>query len=141
MAGFLTFFEPEDLTKLMDLIKSRVAIGFGSAVPLTYNPAFSRQTSLASLIEGLDVFGRLAIRPPATEDAARQNPALVAETRWGKLSGFHLFSWLTCQLPLLWPLVPIFGLPFLLIHSSKETTPSGETPTTTGSDVESSESI
>jgi hypothetical protein len=116
MAGFIAFIEPEDLTKLMTWLKRRVEIGFGSPEPLTYNAESKQQTSLASLIEGLDVFGRLTIEP-----ASSAASYLSAESRWGGLRGFNLFAWLTCRLPILWPLFPLFGLPFLLFHQKRET--------------------
>ena len=67
MAGLLTFVYPEDLTKCMDKIKQVLNHRLGAPIRLTYCPQESLDRSLASVIEGLDIFGRLEIQP-RTED-------------------------------------------------------------------------
>jgi hypothetical protein len=111
-ASFITFIYPEDLTKAMEFIKKLVYAKFGAASPLIYSGAVARQKSMASLIEGLDVFGRLTVL--AAEGEAEQR--LTAVTPYGKLTGYALFAWLTARLPLLWCLYPVIGLPWAMSH-------------------------
>ena len=107
MTSFIVFIYPEDLARVMDLIKMIVEWNFGHAYVLRYDPSVDRQASLASVIEGLDVFGRLRITP-------RENTPLCVETPKGQLTGMGLFACLTGRLPLLWILFPFVGLPGLL---------------------------
>ncbi len=112
VASFITFIYPEDLTKAMDFVKEHVTAKFGAGTPLVYNGAFARQKSQASLVEGLDVFGRLSVK--AAEGEAEQR--LTAITPYGKLTGYDLFAWLTGRLPLLWIIYPVIGLPWAMSH-------------------------
>ena len=109
MTSFVTFIYPQDLARCMDFIKSMIDKRFGSAHVLRFDPSVARQASLASVLEGLDVFGRLNISP--TEGAP-----LCVETAKGRLTGSGLFAWLTGRLPLLWLLFPVVALPGLLMH-------------------------
>lgn len=86
---------------------------FGAPTALTYSREGKLQTSLASVIEGLDIFGRLSLQEREGESAA----GLRLETLQ-PAGGFALLAWLTGRLPLLWPLFPLLGLPFALIARS-----------------------
>ena len=68
MSGFVLFIYPEDLSRCMDFIKSRIVVGFGPATPLLYNPANKGQLSIASVLEGLDILGRLQIAADDSSD-------------------------------------------------------------------------
>jgi hypothetical protein len=112
MASFITFIYPEDLTKAMEFVKKQIYAKFGAATPLIYSGAVARQKSKASLIEGLDVFGRLSVK--AAEGETEQK--LTAHTAYGQLTGYDLFAWLTGRLPLLWIIYPFIGLPWAMSH-------------------------
>jgi hypothetical protein len=118
MTSFIAFIYPEDLTRAMDFLKRRINTYFGPATPLLYNGAVSRQTSTASVLEGLDIFGRLHIMPMTPPDdvvaEGARSPVLVAMTAFGPLTDFQLFAWLTARLPLLWILYPLIGVPWRL---------------------------
>lgn len=122
MAGFLTFVEPSDFTKSADFLKTRITIGFGPGADFTYNPNNKTQTAWASVLEGMDIFGRLKIGASQEGD----HSGLVAKTSLGQWHGFKLFCWLTGQLPLLYPLYPLFGLPLAsLCRTSKSAASEG----------------
>jgi Vitamin K-dependent gamma-carboxylase len=114
MTSFITFIYPEDLTRCMDFVKKRIDSFFGPAADLHYNPLVPRETSLASVLEGLDVFGRLNILPV---DGA----VLSAQTSQGRIIGIDLFAFLTGRLPLLWPLFPFIKVPRLLAQAKPKT--------------------
>jgi len=121
MTAFLTFIYPEDLTKLMELIKTQIYARFGASTPLVYSGAYARQKSQASLIDGLDVFGRLAIKAADLEGATteiKEEQRLTAMTKYGPLTGYDLFAWLTGRLPLLWCFYPFVGLPWAMSHKA-----------------------
>lgn len=107
ISSLICFIYPEDLTKWMDYLKARIQLRFGSPAALIFNPAIPLQCSFASVIEGLDIFGR--IRFVAQESSTQTERLMVVSDR-GTLKGFALFCWLTSRLPLLWPIFPITGL-------------------------------
>jgi hypothetical protein len=109
MTSYWCFADPKDLEKVMTWIKARIAVGFGPAAVLAYNPSVLEQASMASVIEGLDVFGRLQITAkPGTN-------RITAEIPGGTLTGMKLFSWLTLRLPILFFVYPLFGLPYQIM--------------------------
>jgi hypothetical protein len=105
MATFINFVDPLDLSKCMDYIKTRVRNAFGEPIQLFYNPASEAHKGLASVIEGLDVFGRLTIS--SVNKNFRQTSLLFAETERGTITGLPLLALLSSILPLLWPLCPV----------------------------------
>jgi hypothetical protein len=107
MIGYVTFVYPEDLAKCMDRIKARINSICGPSSRLVYDQQESRQVALASVLEGLDIFGRLSI--------AGGRGLMTVETIHGSLNGWRLFAFLTARLPLLWILFPVFGLPTMLM--------------------------
>ena len=123
MSSFVTFIYPEDMARSMDFIKGQLNARFGPATTVLYNSAIPRQVSMASVLEGLDVFGRLNITAiDATTLAEGEHRELVAMTEFGPLTGSNLFAWLTKRLPLLWILYPVVGLPWSMSHN-KQTPP------------------
>jgi hypothetical protein len=102
MAGFVTFIPGEDLSRFMDLFKVRISAGFGAPIPVYYNQENAKQKSIASILEGLDILGRLIITP-------RDTGLLSIETPTRVLTGFKLFCCLTSRLPLLWLFYPLIG--------------------------------
>jgi len=123
MAAFITFVEPTDLRKAADYVKSQINTGFGGATRFTYLNNNRSQTSLASVIEGLDILGRLTIE--ADESATTER--VTAQTSFGNLNGWKLFCWLTCQLPILYPAFPFSGLPFLIMNKPSAVVPTEQT--------------
>jgi hypothetical protein len=107
LACFLTFIYPKDLTRVMDFVKRRITRFFGGPAKLFYNPHNRLQPSLASVIEGLDVFARL-------EYVCWDDDHIAIDTVRGRLSGAGMFAWLTAILPLLWLIYPVVGLPYQL---------------------------
>lgn len=107
IAGLVTFVFPEDFGKAMSYIQRRINKGFGLPERLYYATGNQRETALASVLEGLDVFKRLEIIGSDEKDCT-----VHADTKYGELHGLSLFSWLSCRLPLLWFVYPFTGLLF-----------------------------
>jgi hypothetical protein len=107
ITAYINFVDPQDLTRCMDYIKAGVRHVFGGPVNLFYNPSREEGMALASVVEGLDVFGRLEIVSGARQKM--HEPVLFVETERGRISGFALFSWLSARLPMLWLFYPLVG--------------------------------
>jgi hypothetical protein len=124
MTSFIVFIYPEDLTKVMDFIKKRINATYGPPATLLYDPASERQTSEASVLEGIDILGRLNIKAIEPGDkVADGQQRLVGLSEYGPISNGDLFAWLTARLPILWPLFLFIGLPWqLMLRQPKPST-------------------
>jgi hypothetical protein len=119
VSGLLTFVYAEDLTKVMDWLKSRIELHSGPPMRLVYNPQSPTQLSTASIIEGLDIFGRLRIIP---QDADGPMAILNGEE---KLTGVAMVGCLSARLPLLWPLYPFALITRAMTNTGSTTKPVG----------------
>jgi len=109
ITGLISFVYPDDLSDLMNRFKSWISLRYGPPSAVIYNPAIARHLSWASVLEGIDIFGRLRMEP--TEGVQR----LTTVRKNDKITGMRLIAFLAPKLPLLWPIYPLMLLSLMAI--------------------------
>jgi hypothetical protein len=110
LAAYVLFVEPDDMARVWNWIRSRIASHLGGPVTVIYDSASEYLRRLANLLRALDVFHRLSLidlrasqtqynLPP--DDDRKQ---LLVETPSGFRQGPDGLKTLAAVLPLLWPL-------------------------------------
>lgn len=125
MASLITFVYPEDLSRLMDTLKRYAIKLFGRPAALIYDGNSTMSLRLVSVIQGLDIFGRLRYFPRTlrVDDTAAQSIKaawLTLHESDRLIEGNALLRRLALKLPLLW-----FLWPALCLVSQKLKTPIG----------------
>jgi hypothetical protein len=117
--SLIVFIYPEDLTRLMDRTKIKIADWFGSPAILTFDGAVPVQAKWARTFEQLDILGRLSLVDIAVPESRDTLPSPLPEDGGSGLLLFCRGEWLSssdtkralcARLPLCWPLYPVLAL-------------------------------
>jgi Vitamin K-dependent gamma-carboxylase len=110
LAAYVLFIEPDDMARVWNWIRGRIAAHFGEPVTVIYDGASERLRRLANLLRAIDVFHRLSLvdlrdsqtrynLPPETN-----RERLLVATPSGFRQGPDGLQTLAAVVPLLWPL-------------------------------------
>jgi uncharacterized membrane protein YphA (DoxX/SURF4 family) len=116
ICSLVTFVYPEDLSRFGGMIRGYITKVFGQPDSLMYDPTFIPEAHLVSVIEALDVFGRLKmtehIKDLANGNATAQKriPDLTIKTKAGTITGYRALIGLSTRLPLLYIFSPLLFL-------------------------------
>jgi hypothetical protein len=125
IATFVTFVYPEDLSRTWSWTRRHVGPYLGQPITLVYDTARPRAIRVATLLEAIDILGRLRfidLRAPGTLVApdvvqAAERGRIVALSQTGWHAGFDAIRTISTRVPLLWPLAP-----FALLAPDREPT-------------------
>ena len=128
MCVYVTFVEPEDLAKVMDLVRAKVQPLFGAPYLVSYDGHCILCTRTVGLIHRLDIFRCLnfvdfreqenkAILSAVEE--SRLEKEMLLKSKDGFVGGFFAFRLISLLCPLLWPLVPILYIPGVSLIGQK----------------------
>jgi hypothetical protein len=113
MSSYFAFVEPEDLSKAMDSIKSKIHAYFGQPTVLAFDGKSITSVRAVGVLHRMDVFGFLELldsRNMASPEL-KQAGQLFLQSKGSWLTGFDAFRWMTLRLPLLWLVSPFVFVP------------------------------
>ena len=110
LAAYVLFVEPDDMTRVWNWIRDRIAVHLGGPVTVIYDSASERLRRLANLLRAIDVFRRLSLVDLRDSQTHYNLPPETGRERLliGTPSGFRQgpdgLQTLAAVVPLLWPL-------------------------------------
>ncbi len=116
MITYVTFIYPEDLTRAWAWVRQRVGPWLGTPVNVVYDGAVPRAVRIVSVLQAMDVFGRLRVIDRHAPELSLAHPDLTAsasgpEVRFvtprGVYEGLSGLSAIAPLIPALWPLAPL----------------------------------
>ncbi len=118
ISSYFAFIEPEDLSRVMDFIKSKIHKSFGPAATLAFDGDSLTCVHAVGVLHRLDIFGFLNLvdfrQTNETNDLVetdKSSEAIYLQTGKGCLNGFVAFRRMALHLPFLWPTLPLLFIP------------------------------
>jgi uncharacterized membrane protein YphA (DoxX/SURF4 family) len=116
ICSLVTFVYPEDLSRFGGMIRAYIAKLLGPPAVLEYDPTFIPEAHLASIIEALDVFGRLTMTEQEKDfangngSAQKRIPNLTLRTKTQATTGYLVLMGLSMRLPFFYIFTPLILL-------------------------------
>jgi len=118
MSSYLAFVYPEDLTRVMDVIKVKVHKYFGEPVILAFDGHDGSAVCAAGVLHRMDIFGFMNLIDFRGQEFASRSSELdgavhrlYLENKEGWLTSFVALQWMALRLPLLWFLLAFLYIP------------------------------
>ena len=114
MAGYVTFIDPGDLSRMWAWVRRRFDGGFGQPVDVIYDGCADRSLHSANVLRAIDIFGRLnfidrhsAEGRAGWPDLSNSQGKMLFVSRASAEEGFSGLVAISPLVPLLWWLAPV----------------------------------
>ncbi len=109
VATFLTFIDPDDLSRAWAWVRARAAPYLAAPVTVVYDGAVDRAARCARVLQAADVLHRLCVAEAGSREAGGvgSDGLTVVTARGERYTGRAALGALARRVPLLWPLAPL----------------------------------